>query len=247
MKKILAIVLLSLLIFSSCNKADTNNVTDTQAVSEIETETETDIETMSDRELVDWGDVIRYNGALYWNIYSGVAPVADGKLGEVEYSIIENYENGVEDPTEGIGATFLNKGTNVYACKGYSPEYRICARGFSFNIYERRNAGNANFSSLLPSSEQIQKISVRKNSDIMGELIGSIYNREHINEIYSLLLESEFTDSIYGEPQNSYYIGLEFIDGTVAFFGAYDHGFGDFIDNITIPLEFFDLLISYIE
>lgn len=196
-------------------------------------------------EMVDWADVICYNGRYYDNIYSDVAPVDGEKLGEVEYSIVEYYEKGEEAPANGISATFTKVGTNVYACKGYSPEFRICARGISsFNIYERRNAEGAVFSDLLPKSEQIRKITVEKTNidTVENELQGIIENREHIDELHSQLIKGEFVKSLSSEPHNMLYITLEYIDGTETAFTAYDHGYGHFMGLISIPKEFFDAL-----
>ncbi|MBR3967339.1 MAG: hypothetical protein IKJ91_09740 [Clostridia bacterium] len=196
-------------------------------------------------EMVDWADVICYNGRYYDNIYSDVAPVAGEKLGEVEYSIVEHYEKGEEAPADGISATFTKVGTNVYACKGYSPEFRICARGISsFNIYETRVAGDISMAELLPSAEQIRKIIAEKwNSDIYEyELFGCIENAEHIKKLHSLLTEITHSNGLTDEPHNMYKITLEYIDGTKTDFIAYDHGYGHFMGHAIIPKEFFDAL-----
>ncbi len=196
-------------------------------------------------EIVDWGDVIHYNGASYRNIYSDVAPVAGEKLGEVKYNVIDYYEKGEEAPEDGISATFIGGGTNVYACLGYSPEFRICARGISsFNIYERMSAEGSVFSDLLPKAEQIGKITVEKTNidTVENELQGIIENREHIDELHSQLIKGEFVKGLSSEPHNMYYITLEYIDGTKTVFTAYDHGYGHFMGLISIPKEFFDAL-----
>ncbi len=201
-------------------------------------------------EIVDFGDVINYNGASYWNIYSDVAPVAGEKLGEVKYNVVDYYEKGEEAPDDDISATFIGVGTNVYACLGYSTEFRICARGISsFNIYERMSAEGAVFSDLLPKAEKIGKITVEKTNvdTVENELQGIIENREHIDEIYSLLLKGEFVEVLSNEPHDMYYITLEYTDGTKSDFWAYDHGYGHFMGLISIPKEFFDLLNLYIE
>ncbi len=244
MKKILAFVLFSLLIFSSCNKSTPKDVTDSPDT------TQSDVETMSEREIVCWATVIRYNGANYSSGYK-LAPEIGAELGTVEYSIPEYYEKKQEIPAGSISATFTPVGEKIYECLGYSPNFRICAKAEpseEYVIFQRVYTLDGElpvFSETIPNSSQIKKIIY---SDPKDNVLCEIENKRYIENLWICFEGSRYilSDTAFGlTVQNK--MTIEYTDGSTSYLPIYEGGYAKFVDTILIPNEFFDLINLYLE
>ena len=242
MKKIIfCFLILALSAFSfSCESSENEIVYDT--------ETNPANETLHSEISISWADVIYYNGGEYQNVDCDIV-VAGEKLGVVKYNIIDFHNCGKTTPSDGISATFLKNGTEVHACEGYSPEFRICAKSISsFAIYERIDIdeeSDVSFSEMIPERNMVEKLLIITTNKYHP--VGEIDKTEDIDAFWNLLKKCKFTDqkvSAANQPKYEFKIKIIFSDGSETSFGVFDDGIAYFKGRVEIPEELYSLAIK---
>ncbi len=239
-KLIFCFLIVSFIVFSfSCESSDNEIVYDT--------ETNSAAETLHSEISISWSDIIYYNGEEYKNIGCDITPVAGEKLGEVKYNIIDYHNRGETTPTDGISATYSKTGTVIYACEGYSPDFRICANSISsFAIYERMDINEKNniiFSEMIPERDIVEKLLIIPSNKYHP--VGEIDKTEDIDAFWTLLKKSKFTDkkvSAANQPKYEFDIRIIFSDGSETSFGVFDDGIAYFKGRVEIPRELYSLV-----
>ena len=92
--------------------------------------------------IVDWADVLKFDGITYLATHSDVGrPLKKEDLGPKVAEVRFRLQGNVNDPeyrTKNGDAGYLDPGTPVYVVKGYDPSFRLAAYdGKTLKLYAR--------------------------------------------------------------------------------------------------------------
>jgi hypothetical protein len=114
-------------------------------------------------ELVDWADILMINDLKY-SAHNGTEVSADQQgeaVGEVSFMMsghaCSNHQTSNGD------AAFLPVGTEIYALKGYKPEFRVMAGGKIYQVLQ--NAAAETLGDLYDIEGKVERISINSIED----------------------------------------------------------------------------------
>ncbi len=173
--------------------------------------------------IVDWADVIRFEGITYMaaSEAGGVGrPLRKEDLGPKFAEVKHRLQGNVDDPayrTKNGDAGFLEAGTPVYEVKGYDPSFRLAAYdGKTLKLYEVvLNMRAEEVSDYLDIEGKVRYIGVYGDFDGTRKL-GVIRDPEKVRYLVSTIMEA----SLQVEPGamlddgRVYFLAFHLEDGT---------------------------------
>ncbi|MBT2292926.1 hypothetical protein J7E73_28190 [Paenibacillus albidus] len=135
--------------------------------------------------VIEWVDFLMINDIKYYQNYDGTKEVPAEQRGDMvgEVSYMLNEHACTNHVTQNGDAAFLPIGTEIYALKGYTPEFRVEAGG---KIYEvKDNPMAATMEELFDINGKVQKVSLESGMD--GSLIGDFSEAASDAFIHELL------------------------------------------------------------
>ncbi|MCQ6563762.1 hypothetical protein [Paenibacillus mendelii] len=167
------------------------------------------------KEIVEWVDFLMINNVKYSYNYDGTKEVTEEqlgeKVGEVSYMLNEHACSG--HVSKNGDAAYLPVGTEIYALKGYKPEFRVAAGNKIYQAGDNPNA--ATMKDLLDIDGKVDKVSLVSGMD--GSLLGDFSAEASSAFIRELLpLPYEGFDAIYEKTkhESGIFLRIHLKDGT---------------------------------
>jgi hypothetical protein len=194
--------------------------------------------------IVDWADVIKFEGITYLVSDSDVGrPLKEEDLGPKFAEVRFRLQDNVNDPgykTKNGDAGYLEPGTPVYEVKGYEPSFRLAAYdGKTLKLYEvTSNPKAEEVSDYLDIEGKVRYIGVNSDFDGTTEL-AAIRDREEVRSLVSMVMEAplEVEPGSFDDNGKVYFLAFYLEDGT-ATLQAYYADLNAMYLGITLPEKF---------
>ncbi len=165
---------------------------------------------------IDWVDFIRFNDILY--VRKVVVPLdafAEEDLvyfDRVQFKVAGN----VSDPSYRIkngDAAFLEEGTLIYSIRGYSPDFRLVAKGKG--VYEADSNPHARRGAdLLDIGGKVQYIGINNGVDGKTEL-ASIREEGLVSSLVRMVLDAPVDQTVRSSGGRQLFLAFYLNDGTM--------------------------------
>ncbi|WP_341279630.1 hypothetical protein [Paenibacillus sp. FSL H8-0537] len=165
--------------------------------------------------IIEWVDFLMINGIKYQYNYEGTGKTADDQLGEKvgEVSYMLN-DHACTDHVEKDGnAAFLPIGTEIFAMKGYKPEFRVIASNKVYEVMDNPKA--ATLGQLLDIEGKVDKVGLESAKD--GSPIGDFSAEASAQFIQELLpLQHVGFNQVYEKikHESGVFLRVHLLDGT---------------------------------
>ena len=162
--------------------------------------------------VIDWEDFVQWNDSTYSANYEINQLEKDwetiGEIGKVTYML--DGHAGANHRSKNGDASYLSKGTKLYAMKGYDPAFRIIADG---KVYEVSEPGQAEtVGDFLDIEGKVQRVILQSDDDL--SFVGE-FSEEHAEQLVEELLVMPFEPQLHATEGESVFFGIELKDGTM--------------------------------
>ncbi len=174
---------------------------------------------------IGWVPVVKFSSIQYmrrWNLVGKItradhADLTEKHLGPELYRIafrLDGYAGPFYRSQDG-DATYLNPGTQVYAVKGYAPEFRLATfEGGKPTLYEADTNPSAKFGEdLLDIRDKITAIDILNDDDQMM-VLATIDEAPTIRRFVDVALEAPVNQRNRDHDGPRYFLGFRLADGT---------------------------------
>ncbi|PID15451.1 hypothetical protein CSV63_06600 [Sporosarcina sp. P34] len=162
--------------------------------------------------VIDWVDFVKWNDATYGANYEMNELKKDwetaGEVGEVKYML--DGQAGTNHQTKNGDAAYLQKGTKLYAMKGYDPAFRIIADGKVYEVTESDKAETVG--DFLDIKGKVQRVILQSEQDL--SFIGE-FTDEHVEKLIEELLVMPYEPERRATEGKRVFFGIELVDGTM--------------------------------
>jgi hypothetical protein len=178
MRRLISLIILSLVIFTGCETFKHN--------------------AYKPNVVIDWVNFIKFNDITYISIDWQGRELTEDDLGikfdKIKFKVADNVNDPEYKIKNGDGA-FLNKGTQVYTIKGYSPEFRLAAYfDKKLVVYEADSNPKAKKGKdLLDIKGKVEYISLNSETDGTTEL-ATIKDKTKVEALVNMVLESPISE-----------------------------------------------------
>lgn len=162
--------------------------------------------------IIDWVDFVKWNGGTYEannevNSLEKEWQPAD-EVGVVTYML--DGHAGINHKTKNGDASYLPKGTKLFAIKGYDPEFRLLADG---KVYEASESETAEtIGDFLDIEGKVQRVILQSEQDL--SFVGA-FSDEHAKEFVEELLLTPYEPNYEERKGKRVFFGIELLDGTM--------------------------------
>ncbi|ARJ38034.1 hypothetical protein SporoP8_03465 [Sporosarcina ureae] len=162
--------------------------------------------------IIDWVDFVKWNDTTYEANYEINKLNKDsetaGEIGEVKY-ILDGHA-GTNHQTKNGDAAYLQKGTKLFAMKGYDPAFRIIADG---KVYEATESDKAEtVGDFLDIEGKVQRVILQSEQDL--SFIGE-FTDEHAEQLVEELLVMPYEPDRRATEGKRVFFGIELVDGSM--------------------------------
>ncbi len=221
----LSVVLLCTLLGAGCSPGSSAGTAESATPGTTPSSTTSNSETTQPTHalgaIVDWADVIRFEGITYQAADSGVGRLLkEEDLGPKFAKVKHRLQDNVNEPAYIIkngDAGYLDPGTPVYEMKGYDTSFRLVAYdGKALKLYEVvSNMRAAEVSDYLDIEGKVRHIGVYGDFDGTRKL-GVIREPEKVRYLVSTIMEAplEVEPGSIPEDGRVYFLAFHLEDGT---------------------------------
>jgi hypothetical protein len=174
---------------------------------------------------ITWVPMVRFGGIHYlrrWDLVGKItradrADLTTDHLGPELYRVafrLDGYAGPLYNSQDG-DATFLNPGTQVYAVKGYAPEFRLATlEGGSPTLYEADTNPSARVGEdLLDIRGKVTAIDILNDDDQMT-VLATIDEEPDVRRFVDVVLDAPVNQQNRDHDGPRYLLGLRLADGT---------------------------------
>lgn len=162
--------------------------------------------------IIDWVDFVKWNDTTYEANYEMNEVKKDwetaGEVGEVKYML--DGHAGTNHQTKNGDAAYLQKGTKLFAMKGYDPAFRIIADGKVYEVTESDKAETVG--DFLDIKGKVQRVILQSEQDL--SFIGE-FTDEHAEQLVEELLVMPYEPDSRATEGERVFFGIELVDGTM--------------------------------
>ncbi|PIC66748.1 hypothetical protein CSV71_08005 [Sporosarcina sp. P21c] len=162
--------------------------------------------------IIDWVDFVKWNDTTYEANYEINKLNKDwetaGEIGEVKY-ILDGHA-GTNHQTKNGDAAYLQKGTKLFAMKGYDPAFRIIADGKVYEVTESDTAETVG--DFIDIKGKVQRVILQSEQDL--SFIGE-FSDEHAEQLVEELLVMPYEPDRRATEGKRVFFGIELVDGTM--------------------------------
>ncbi|PID24925.1 hypothetical protein [Sporosarcina sp. P7] len=162
--------------------------------------------------IIDWVDFVKWNDATYEANYEMNELEKDwettGEVGEVKYML--DGHAGTNHQTKNGDAAYLQKGTKLFAMKGYDPAFRIIADGKVYEVSESDKAETVG--DFLDIKGKVQRVILQSEQDL--SFIGE-FTDEHAEQLIEELLVMPYEPERRATEGKRVFFGIELVDGSL--------------------------------
>ena len=174
---------------------------------------------------IGWVPVVKFSGIQYmrrWDLVGRItrpdhADLAENHLGPELYRIafrLDGYAGPFYHSQDG-DAAYLNPGTQVYAVRGYAPEFRLATiEGGKPTLYEADTNPSARVGEdLLDIRGKVTAIDILNDDDQMT-VLATLDEEPTIRRLVDVALEAPVNQRNRDHDGRRYFLGLRLADGT---------------------------------
>lgn len=166
----------------------------------------------TEQTIIDWVDFVKWDGSTYSMNYDSDSEDRQWqkaqKLGEVRFTLDGNA--GVNYKTKDGDASYLPKGTEIYAIEGYSPAFRILAGGRMFEVSEPARAET--LGSFLDVAGKVERVILQ--SPVDGSFAGE-FSEENANLFIEHLLALPYEADHMQSEGDPVFFAIQLKDGSL--------------------------------
>jgi len=165
--------------------------------------------------ILEWVDFLMINDITYSRSYEASEPLPAGQLGEKvgEVSYMLNDHACTDHATKNGDAAYLPIGTEIYAVKGYKPEFRVAANNKVYQVNSNPHAET--LGDLWDIEGKVERVGLDNGND--GSPIGD-FSPEATERLASELLPLPYVgfDEVYERTKHeaSVFLRIYLEDGT---------------------------------
>ena len=162
--------------------------------------------------VIDWEDFVQWNDSIYSANYE-INQLekdweTDGEIGKIKYML--DGHAGSNHRLKNGDASYLSKGTKLYAMKGYDSVFRIIADNKVYEVSEPQQAEM--IGDFLDIEGKVQRVILQSDYDL--SFVGE-FSAKYAEQLVEELLLMPFEPEMRATEGKSVFFGMELKDGTM--------------------------------